>query len=241
MKEIKQNIPNYVTSLNLFSGLCSIIAAFNGEFEWAAWFIGMAAVFDFFDGLVARALGVSSELGKQLDSLADVVSFGVAPGLLMYNFAQSYIKCDIAAGDFCVNAYTGLVIPIFSAWRLAKFNIDTRQTTSFIGLPTPANALFFAALPLIVAHDNWGVEGLISNTRFLGIAPILMSFLLVAELPLFALKFKNFSLKDGETAFKLSFLLVSAALLLIFTYLGIPIIVILYVLLSLIKNAIKQK
>lgn len=241
MKEIKQNIPNLVTSLNLFSGLCSIIAAFNGELEWAAWFIGIAAIFDFFDGLVARALKVSSELGKQLDSLADVVSFGVAPGLLMYNFAQGYIQCDIGAGDFCINAYTALIIPVLSAWRLAKFNIDTRQTTSFIGLPTPANALFFAALPLIVAHDDWGMGGMISNYRFLGLAPVIMSYLLIAEIPLFALKFKSFSFKDPENTFKLSFLLVSAVLLVIFTYTAIPIIVILYVLLSLIKNAIQHK
>ncbi len=227
---MKKQIPNILTSLNLFLGCQSIVASFNNDLELAAIFIGIAAVLDFFDGFVARALNATGELGKQLDSLADVVSFGVAPGFIFYMLNNSCFGNE----GFCINTYLPFLIPIFSALRLAKFNIDTRQSDSFIGLPTPANAIFIASIPFIISNDLWNVAWFFQNEWFLKIFPFVSAYLLVAELPLFALKFKNLTWKENQIRFV--FILLAILSLLVFQYLGIAISIVIYILLSVYNN-----
>ena len=170
-------------------------AAFHGHFEWALGMIVLGAVFDFFDGMVARLLGISSPIGKELDSLADVVTFGVAPSAMLFQLFGMVHYPEAIAGFQPYLPYTAFIMAAFSALRLAKFNLDTRQTSSFIGLPTPANALFWASLtvtqlPFLVSQRF--------NAIFLFLFMLMFSFFLVAEVPLFALKFKNLSWADNR-------------------------------------------
>ena len=195
---IKKHIPNTITCCNLFSGCVACVMAFSGKFESAMLFIVLGAVFDFFDGMVARLLGVSSPLGVQMDSLADDVTFGLAPATVIFSFMRllEYPSCF---GDFAqVLPYFAFLIAVFSACRLAKFNIDTRQTTSFIGLPTPANALFWSSL--IVGGGEWLFE--MNNGWILILVLILLfSYFLVSEIPMFSMKFKNLSWKSNKTRY----------------------------------------
>ncbi len=225
-----KHIPNAITSLNLVCGCLSIIAALNGELTTASVYIGSAAILDFFDGFVARLLNAPSEIGKQLDSLADVVSFGVAPGMIFYALAG---QCFSASG-FCINMYVPFLIPVFSAVRLANFNIDTRQSDSFIGVPTPANAIFIASIPFIMAHDAYGVGELFTNRYFLTLFPLLSAYMLVAELPLLALKFKTFGWKGN--AFRWILILTAVLSVILFQYLGVMLAIVLYILISIIHN-----
>ena len=196
---IKKHIPNAITCCNLFSGCVACVMAFTGKFEYAMLFIVLGAVFDFFDGLVARLLGVSSPLGVQMDSLADDITFGLAPATVIFSFMKNvleyppFLEC---VAD--VLPYSAFLIAVFSACRLAKFNIDTRQTTSFIGLPTPANALFWSSL--IVGGEKWLLE--MNNAWILLIALIfLFSYFLVSEIPMFSMKFKNLSWNSNKTRY----------------------------------------
>jgi CDP-diacylglycerol--serine O-phosphatidyltransferase len=224
---MKKHVPNALTSFNLLFGCLSIIASLvNNDLELAAYFIGAAAILDFFDGFVARALNVGSEMGKQLDSLADCVSFGVAPGFIFYKITN--IPIDFSQFNFM--AYIPFLIPVFSAIRLAKFNIDTRQTDSFIGVPTPANSLFIAALPFVISANSFGLGNIFQNQWFLIIFPFVSAYLLVAELPLFALKFKSFAWQANQLRY--IFLLCCLISLFAFGYLGINISIILYILFS---------
>lgn len=234
---MKRHIPNAVTCLNLLCGCLALTFIFRGELVMGAYLVGVAAVADFFDGLLARALRVSSPIGKDLDSLADMVSFGVVPGAIIYQLLlgssgatshRDYLP-GMWPGDYLL-AYAGFLITIFSALRLAKFNNDTRQTTSFIGLPTPACTLVVASLPLILANDQFGVKNIILNPWLLLGLAVLLSGLLVAELPLFALKFKNLKWVGNRRRF----IFVALALVLVLTLraAGIPLAVLLYVLLS---------
>jgi CDP-diacylglycerol--serine O-phosphatidyltransferase len=233
---IKRNIPNFITILNLFSGCVALVFAFNDNLVLTAWFLGFAAIFDFFDGMLARLLHVKSPLGVQLDSLADMVSFGVVPGVIMFQLMQaSHVSPYF---DFFENnmwSFAAFVIPVFSALRLAKFNIDERQTDSFFGLPTPANALFFASLPLVLIQaETLGLTslvGLLRNYWFLLALTILFSGLMVSEIHLFSLKFKNFSWKSNAVRYILVGL--SVVLFFLLKFISIPLIVLLYVLLSL--------
>ena len=190
---VKKHIPNAITCCNLFSGCVACVMAFSGKFELAMLFIVLGAVFDFFDGMVARLLGVSSPLGVQMDSLADDITFGLAPATVIFSFMNSVLVYPAFLGAFAsVLPYFAFLIAVFSACRLAKFNIDTRQTTSFIGLPTPANALFWSSL--IVGGKEWllGYE----HAWALLIALIcLFSYILISEIPMFSMKFKNLSWK----------------------------------------------
>ena len=206
---MKNHLPNAVTCLNLFAGCLAITRVFAGNLELAAYLVGLAAAFDFADGLLARALHASSPIGKDLDSLADMVSFGVVPGAIAFSLLQRALPAHGLPGWL---AYLGFVITIFSALRLAKFNNDTRQTTSFIGLPTPACTLVVASLPLILAYDGFGLTSFILNPWVLLGLAVLLSGLLVAEIPLFALKFKNLSWQDNSLRFV--FLLLAIGLLL---------------------------
>lgn len=237
---IKKQIPNAITCLNLFSGCVAILYLSNNMLDMAAYCVGVAAIFDFFDGLAARALNVSSEIGKQLDSLADMVSFGLVPGYMMNKliiFALKFNNESIEeTSPLFYLSYFGFLITIFSAIRLAKFNIDTRQTNSFIGLPTPANSFLIASIALLLfTSQNEDLKKVILNTYFLIGLTILSSYLLVAEIPLFALKFKKFAWKGNEIRYL--FLIISLITFILFKIIAIPIILLLYIVISLLfKN-----
>ena len=200
------NLPNALTCCNLICGCLAAGTAFYGQYQWAVLMIVCGAVFDFFDGMAARALGVSSPIGKELDSLADVVTFGVAPSaILFYLFHEVHYPEMLASVDFSLSAlhfslksflpYTAFLMAAFSALRLAKFNLDERQHYGFIGLPTPANALFWGSLVL------GGHAFLVSqkfNAVFLFLFMLLFCMLLVSEVPMLALKFRNLSWKDNR-------------------------------------------
>jgi len=239
MNSIKRNIPNLLTLGNLFCGLVAIVFSFENNLHVAGAFIFFGAIFDFFDGLSARLLKVSSEIGKQLDSIADMVTFGVAPGMIMFQMIYhsktgDFYQSDIT-DEFLLISLVGFLIPIFSAIRLAKFNIDTKQTSSFIGLPTPAAAIFIASLPII--ETNYGIW---LSTELLIVSTIILSLLLVANLPLFSLKIKKGeNWKNKENIIRIIFLISCLILLFIFEYAAIPFIVILYIFLSIINNLIK--
>lgn len=232
---MKKQIPNIITSFNLLSGIMAIYFSFYGELQWAAGFMALGAFFDFFDGLAARALGVMSEMGKQMDSLADMVSFGLAPGFIVFQLMQnSEALPNLMVGGVFVAPFLAFIIPVLSAHRLAKFNIDTRQTDSFIGLPTPALSLFVGALPFLIAGSYSMQIVWLNNYYILLVLSFVLSLLLVAELPLFSLKFKNLSWKDNSIRFVfLGISIVSLAILQIGAF---PLIIMIYVLLSLISK-----
>lgn len=230
---IKSFIPNTLTLANLASGLLAVLAVFSGDIDVAAYLVGASLIFDFLDGFSARLLGVHSELGKQLDSLADLVTFGVVPGFVMYKLIGS-------AGSSELWAFSALLIPLFSALRLAKFNIDTRQAHYFIGMPTPANAIFVfsLALSLIYFPESFLSEYFYSVVSLV-IISILSSLWLIAEIPLLSLKIKDISWKNNKG---LWILFVGIVLLLtIFRFQGIVFIIPLYLIISLFYKPGKQK
>ena len=290
---IKKHIPNAITCCNLLCGCLAIVQAFEGNLVYAAYLVGAGAIFDFFDGFAARMLKVSSPIGKDLDSLTDMVTFGVVPGVVMYHMIDSAFLLNNGVLEYFADGtskfllpnelleskslikYTAFIISIFSAIRLAKFNNDTRQTDSFIGVPTPAVAIFVCSLVLISDHlrleynsvvntissiaDNKTQEGfskmpypdvemgiayniffeVIDNPYVLCSLSLILSMLLVAELPLFALKFKHFKWKDNEIRFV--FLGLSLVMLVTLQFIGIPLIIILYIILSVINNLFFKK
>ena len=216
-----KHIPNAITCCNLLCGAVAVILATKGgQADMALAFIVLGAIFDFFDGMVARLLGVSSPIGKELDSLADVITFGLAPSVMVYTFVK-----ELGAVPHWV-AVSSLVMAAFSALRLAKFNLDTRQQTTFLGLPTPANALFWASL--LMSRPEWTDSKTMAYLILIGVA--LSCLLLVSEIPMFALKFKNFGLQGNGVRY--GFLLVSAAILMWLRVDGIWLVVLLYVVVS---------
>ena len=248
---MKRHLPNAVTCINLLFGCLALTCILSTDpkgLTYGAYFVGLAAVADFLDGLVARALRVSSAIGKDLDSLADMVSFGVVPGAILYKLLLLGLLGTGTANPPEISyswpavaeygPYLGFLVTVFSALRLAKFNNDTRQTTSFIGLPTPACTLVVASLPLILAHDRFSVAPVILNPIVLTGLTVLLSGLLVAELPLFALKFKTLRWADNRRRFM--FILLAAGLLLALQAAAVPIVVLLYVLMSVPKAAARQ-
>ena len=228
---ITRHIPNFVTACNLFSGCIAAVMAFQANYEAAILFIILGATFDFFDGMLARLFHVSGPLGKELDSLADDITFGFAPSVIVFSLFKevqypAFMQC--MADIF---PYTAFIIAVFSALRLGKFNIDPRQSSSFIGMPTPANALFWGSL--VVGGHSFLVSDAF-NALYLFILVLLMSYLLVAELPMFSLKFKNLSWKDNKISY--IFLLVCIPLLVIFRISGFAAIILWYILLSFLTN-----
>lgn len=226
--KIKQHIPNTITCCNLVAGCVASVMAFEGHLLYAAVWIILAAVFDFFDGLAARLLKAYSPLGKELDSLADMVSFGVAPGMILFALLRQAAPA-LPLGEW--NAYIpylGFVIPAFSGLRLAKFNIDARQATSFIGLPVPAHALFWASAGYAVQPAIGANPGLFVAVSV--IVAFVTSLLLVSEIPMFSLKIKSLSWKGNE----LRYMLVICAILftVLWGFLGISGTILLYVILS---------
>jgi CDP-diacylglycerol---serine O-phosphatidyltransferase len=233
---MKQHIPNVITCLNLFCGCVGIALAFNDQLIEAGYAIVLAAIFDFFDGFLARLLKVSSPTGKELDSLADMVSFGLLPSIIIFQMLE--LTPAVEYGGKWVK-YIAFLIAIFSALRLAKFNLDTRQSTIFIGLPTPACALFVLSLPHIAMSKDPIISAYVQNPLILLILTLALSFLLVAEIPLMSLKFKDFGLTNNLHRY----VLIAAAIILIgfFKLTAIPLIVILYIILSLVQfNKLSQ-
>lgn len=228
---IKKYIPNTITCCNLLSGCVASVYAFQGVYPLAFTFIIAGAVFDFFDGLSARALKVSSSIGKELDSLADVVTFGFAPATMVFSWLR---ECADAHLDMLIAfamPFVAFLLVAFSALRLAKFNVDERQTSSFIGLPTPANALFWGAL-VIGSHDAI-VGQPYGWVLVLGLV-LLFSWLLVAEIPMFSLKFKNLSWKCNRIVY--IFLLVSLVLLIVLGLNGLSAVIGWYIILSILTQ-----
>lgn len=223
---IKKHIPNFITTLNLFSGCFAIYYGFQANYEMVMAFILIAAVFDFMDGLAARILKAYSAMGKELDSLADVVSFGVAPGVLVFSLINESVLPDWMA-------FVGFIVPVFSALRLAKFNIDARQTSSFIGMPTPANALFWAGMGYSFS------DLLIDNGLLTIVLAIVFCLFLVSEVPMFSLKFKNLSLKNNWVQYL--FLVGSVALIVYFQTKALALIIAWYLVLSAIIAVFSKK
>lgn len=230
---IRRNIPNALTCGNLLCGCVGVVEAFHNNLIISCLLIGVALVFDFFDGFLARLLHVSSPIGKDLDSLADMVTFGVLPSIIVYQLLMQSIPDLLGIWK----AYFAFTIAIFSAIRLAKFNNDPRQSDSFIGVPTPANAMLIASLPMIVQfHEAW--KPVIVDTTNLLILTFVMSYFLVMELPLIALKFKSFGWAGNQ--FRYSFLIVSLVLIIVLKILAVPVILAVYILLSLADNLSKR-
>lgn len=228
---ITRHIPNAITCCNLFCGCIASFMAFQARYEMAITFIIIGAVFDFFDGMLARLFKVSGPLGKELDSLADDITFGFAPSAIVFSLFKevSYPAFLTPVAEYV--PYTAFLIAAFSALRLGKFNIDPRQSSTFIGMPTPANALFWGSL-VVGAHDFLISESF--NAIYLFILVCFMSYLLVAEIPMFSLKFKNLSWSDNKVSY--IFLLICIPLLAIFKISGFAAIILWYILLSLITR-----
>ena len=226
---MKKHLPNAITCLNLLSGCVGIVFAFNSELKLAALTILISAILDFFDGMLARLLNAYSEIGKELDSLADMVSFGVLPAVIIF---QLFLMSPQLGNVSVWLNYSAFLIAIFSALRLAKFNIDTRQSDHFIGLPTPANAMLIGSFPMIFDQGYFFISSYILNPFFLFVFSLGMSILLVAEIPLLSLKFKSLAFSANLHRYILVFS--SIILLLIFKFVAIPIIIFLYFILSLI-------
>ncbi|MCF2737356.1 CDP-diacylglycerol--serine O-phosphatidyltransferase [Bacteroides caecigallinarum] len=225
---IIRNIPNGITSCNLFCGCIASYMAFQSDFRLAMLFIVLGAVFDFFDGMSARLLKVSSPIGKELDSLADNITFGLAPSAIVFSLFKEIHIPDFMSGVSGCLPYAAFIISVFSALRLAKFNLDERQTTSFIGMPTPANALFWSSLAICIDESHCMSQYF--NAFYLLLLVVIMSLLLVSELPMFSLKFKNLTWKDNKI--KYIFLAVSVALLLVYAINGLAAVIIWYIILS---------
>lgn len=228
---ITRHIPNIITCCNLFSGCIASVMAFQANYQAAILFIILGATFDFFDGMLARLLNVSGPLGKELDSLADDITFGFAPSAIVFSLFKEvhYPAFMQTVTDYF--PYTAFIIATFSALRLGKFNIDSRQSSSFIGLPTPANALFWGAL-VVGGHSYLTSDSF--NALYLFVLVLLMSYLLIAELPMFSLKFKSFAWKENKISY--IFLIICIPLLIIFGISGFSAIILWYILLSLLTQ-----
>ncbi len=228
---IKKHIPNFITLLNLFCGCIAIVMVADLKFDLAFYFVSLGIFFDFFDGYFARKFNVSGPLGVQLDSLADMVTSGVVPGFVMF--------CMLSSGKYSTNAYLpylGFIITLGACYRLANFNIDTRQSDSFIGLPTPANTLFIVSLPLV---SNSFIGNFLHNHLLLLAITILSAYIMNAEIPLFSLKIKNFSFQKYKL--QIGFLVLSLIMIATLQFLAVPLIILTYVLLSVLNNIFSKK
>ncbi|MEP2934969.1 MAG: CDP-alcohol phosphatidyltransferase family protein [Gilvibacter sp.] len=248
---VKQ-IPNLITSLNLLCGCVAALCIVFGEPLAAAVFAFSGIFFDFFDGLAARALNAQSEIGLQMDSLADMITSGLVPGLVMMHLlSMAVIGDDLSvwfasllgeSWNLSANRWlplVGLLIVVGSAYRLAKFNVDTRQTDYFIGLPTPANSLFMLSLPLIMLYDGtpW-VKDLLSTPWVLIVITVVFSLLLNANIKLFSLKFKSWRFKANRVAYV--FIVFSAVMILLYKFLAIPVIIIAYIIVSVLQSLLSK-
>ena len=240
-------VPNTITAMNLACGSLAVFFAVDGQLGWAAIFIFAAAIFDFLDGFAARLLNAYSSIGKELDSLADTVSFGLAPAAIVFTmleitlFGKNQPMQEIEGNwSQWITLYSSLIIPIAGAFRLAKFNTDDRQSEQFLGMPIPANAIFFASLALILElGTKQNIVPIILNKYTILASIFSCSFLMVSELPMFNLKFKNLNLK--ENALRYFFLGISILMLIFLQIYALPLIIIWYVLLSVISHLTRMK
>jgi CDP-diacylglycerol---serine O-phosphatidyltransferase len=228
---MRKHIPNFITTINLFCGCCALVCVFNELFFWAFIFLLIAGIADYADGMAARLLNVKSPMGKELDSLADMVSFGLVPGAIIYMLLTK-APLEIES-DFPVKwwALAGFIITVFSALRLARFNLDDRQTDDFIGLNTPACTMFVTGLMLIYAFDTKGLGSLVIQPIFLYSVVVLFSFLLVVEIPMFSFKFKGMKWQGNES--RIVFMILAILLLIFLKEIAFSLIILLYILYSL--------
>jgi len=249
-KKLVSYIPNTITSLNLISGIFAIFFAVEGKIEIAALFILAASVFDFLDGMSARLLKSYSEIGAQMDSLSDLVSFGIAPAAILFGiyrmsfFGIMGINITLPLIYITFFQYVFLIsvilIPVAGAFRLAKFNTDDSQSESFKGLPIPANAIFFASLALVLVYGKIeGINNIITNSYFLLICTILFSWLMVSNIPMFSLKFKSLKWKGNQT--RISFLILCVILFIILNLYSISFMIISYLAISIFNNTRQTK
>jgi len=237
---MKQYIPNGLTLLNLLCGSIAVIFVINDDFVTASFFVFLGIFFDFFDGFAARKLHVQSELGLQLDSLADMVTCGVVPGIIMYKLFglsdTSWWYNDASFSKFSFShinflPYMGLLITLASAYRLAKFNLDEEQQDYFKGLPTPANTLLILSLPLIMEFQgNDAMNVMILNKWFLIVVTLVSAYLLNSNIKLFALKFKEWGFKANATRYV--FILLCILYIIVLQFAAIPIIIVTYIVMS---------
>ena len=233
----KKHIPNTITLMNLFCGCIAIVFVAKFQFDKAFLFVCLGIFLDFFDGFFARLLKVSSPLGLQLDSLADMVTSGVVPGFVMF---QMFQQLEYDSNIISIYSSFGFLITLGACYRLANFNIDERQSDSFIGLPTPANTLYIMSLPLIFMNsDNEFIREMVSNRYVLMGMTIFSAFIMNAEIPLFSLKIKSFNLKVN--LLQIVFLIISIILLLFFKFLGVAFVISFYVVLSIVRNLKPKK
>ena len=224
---MSKHIPNLITISNLICGCIALYFTFKDELVFTAYLIGLAAIFDFMDGAVARFLNISNPIGKELDSLADMVSFGLVPGAVVFHLLEE--------SPLRQYSFMALIIPIFSAYRLAKFNVDENQNENFIGLPTPANCLIFVSIPLITTFNSEStIAYLFKIPEILLILTILMSLALVIRINMFSLKFKNLKFQDNK--FRFFLIIMSIILLTWLEFSAIPIIILLYMVMSIVKR-----
>jgi CDP-diacylglycerol---serine O-phosphatidyltransferase len=241
---MKKHIPNILTLLNLFCGCCALVCLFSTDFEFetATLFLLASGVCDFLDGMVARLLNVKSEFGKEVDSLADMVSFGVVPGAIVYMLLhnpQLFINGEFHPLSINHLAMPAFIISAFSCYRLAKFNLDTRQTQDFIGLNTPSNTMFFIGLLYIAKENVFGLASTIQSPAFLYSLIPLSSLLLISEIPMFSMKTKGLGWKGNESRFL--FLIISIGLLIWLKWAGLAFVVVFYILLNLFMMIFKTE
>lgn len=235
---MKQHLPNSITLFNLFCGCAALVHILFGEFIAAFWFLFAAGLADYADGFVARLLKVDSPMGKELDSLADMVSFGVVPGAIFYKLLSVAWAADYEQAVL-YPALIGFLVSVFSGLRLAKFNLDTRQTEGFIGLNTPSCTMFTVGLMLIFKYDTFGLSSLVTNPIFLVVAIVCLSYLLIAELPMFSFKFKHFRWQGNEARF--SFLAITVLSLIFLREAAFSFVVILYVFFAIMNQLLLKR
>ena len=229
---MRNHVPNALTLMNLFCGCVALVMVFRGLVPWIAVMVAFSLLFDFLDGFSARAFKAGSALGKELDSLADLVSFGVVPGAILYHlFRISYPLSEIPS-IYLREALSLLpfLVTVFSAFRLAKFNLDSRQTESFLGLPTPAATIFVTGLALVYHYNRFYLAGYLVNSYVIAGLSLLISYMLISGIKLFAFKFKSFGWKDNKNQYTLT--IMGVILFYFLRELAIPLVIVLYVLLS---------
>jgi CDP-diacylglycerol---serine O-phosphatidyltransferase len=237
---VLKHLPNFLTCCNLICGCFGIVAVFDQNLILASYFMWTGGVFDFFDGFAARMVKVNSELGKQLDSLADMVTFGVLPGMMVFHLIKNALtkNPEILPQGYYLE-YIAFMIILFSALRLAKFNIDTRQSDDFIGLNTPANSIFFSSFPFLLQDESLSMGKWVENPLLLLVLVVVFSLLMVSEIRIIGFKFKDFSFRNNKIRY--IFLLCAITLFVIFKFVAIPLIIILYITLSLVQQYLLNK
>ncbi len=237
---MKKHIPNFITLINLFCGCCALANVFYGQFVEAFWFSFVGGLADYLDGAIARRLKVNSPLGKELDSIADMVSFGVVPGAILYMLLMKGFKgLDVLPIQLTLSAAPAFLISVFLGLRLAKFNLDTRQSENFVGLNAPATTIFAVGLMLIFYYNSYNLAETVTNPKILYPIIAVLCYLPVAEFPMFSFKFKNLNWKGNEIRF--IFVLVAIVLLIILKEVALSLIIVLYIVFAFINNFLAKR